>query len=176
MASVPAADGHRRDRRAAHDKPSRAARVACAARGRLQRTARGAAVPAVSPARQPARGLAVAAARRLGAAMARGLAGPGDRGGAPRDRGPLFRLDQRADRVRRTGDRLAGDAALRIQTVWGGAGARRNPLTAATPSQTNSASTRSWVRAKGGSDWVGASTNNTGIRLNSCATSTNTFK
>ncbi len=99
-------------------------------------------------------------------------------GGTSRDRRPLLRWDERADRVRRTGDWLAGGAALRVQTVWGGAGDRagRNPLTATTPSHTNSASTRTCVRAKGGSDWVGASRNSTGIRLNSCATSTKTFK
>src|SRR6266487_3324688 len=54
--------------------------------------------------------------------------------------------------------------------------AGRDPLTAATPNQTKSASTRSCVRANGGSDWVGARRNSTGIRLNSCATSTKTFK
>src|SRR5213592_2043886 len=53
---------------------------------------------------------------------------------------------------------------------------RTEALTAATPSQTKSASTRACVRANGGSDWVGAATNNTGIRLNSCATRTNTFR
>src|SRR3989449_8435962 len=172
MAPVPAANGPGRDRRADHGRPSRTARVARTARGRLQRAARRPAVPAVSAPRLRARGLAVAVPRRLVAPLAGALAGRRDRGGTSRDRRPLLRCDERADRVRRTGDWLAGGAALRVQTVWGGAGDRagRNPLTATTPSHTNNASTRTCVRAKGGSDWVGASRNSTGIRLNSCAT------
>src|SRR6266480_3062860 len=50
------------------------------------------------------------------------------------------------------------------------------PLDRGTPSQTKSTSTRPCVRANGGSDWVGARRNSTGIRLNSWATSTKTFK
>src|SRR3989449_10259992 len=50
------------------------------------------------------------------------------------------------------------------------AGAGLNPLTAPPPSQTNSASTRPFERAEGGSDWVGVATNYIGILLNCVAT------
>src|SRR5439155_27089529 len=115
--------------RAAHGGPSRAARVARRARGSLQRAARRVAVPALSAPRLPARGLAVAAARATVAPLAGALAGPGDRGRTSRDRRPLLRCDKRADRLRRTGNRLAGDAALRIRSVRGGphAAATLNP-------------------------------------------------
>src|SRR3989449_5850515 len=116
MAPVPAANGPGRDRRADHGRPSRTARVARTARGRLQRAARRPAVPAVSAPRLRARGLAVAVPRRLVAPLAGALAGRRDRGGTSRDRRPLLRCDERADRVRRTGDWLAGGAALRVQT------------------------------------------------------------
>src|SRR5258708_36255149 len=122
MAPVPAASGPGRDRRADHDRPSRTARVARTARGRLQRAARRPAVPAVSAARLRARGLAVAVPRRLVAPLAGGLAGRRDRGGTSRERGSLLRSDERADRVRRTGDWVGGGAAPPSQTGWSGRG------------------------------------------------------
>src|SRR5205807_1298981 len=128
VASVHAADGCARDRRAARAREPHSARVAGGAGGRVQRAARAATVPLVSAARQPAGGLAAASQGTLGAPVAGSVAGRRDRVGTRGDRGSHLRRDERPGGVRRARDRLDRGAALGVRPLRGSAGGIRRPV------------------------------------------------